>query len=70
MQIVLSYIVENEKVDRDKLASQFETDWNKAKTAVIKKEPETWSACQVIKHMENKMGWQILHVSDPITVTH
>ena len=77
MQIVLSrpfdddsivevYVVEH----RDRLATQFEEDWDKAKAAVIEKEPETWTVSQVIEHMEKKMGWQILHVSDPTTVTY
>ena len=81
MQVVLSkpwdddsivevYIIENEKVTRNKLASQFEKDWEKIRVAVIKKEPETWMVSQVIDLLEKKMGWQILHVSDPVMVTY
>jgi hypothetical protein len=81
MQIVLSrpyddetfcevYIVEHRDVAPDMLATVFERDWDTAKTAVIKKEPETWILSQVIELMEKKIGWQILQVSNPVTVTY
>lgn len=79
MQVVLSkpfdddsiievYIVENKDTPQDMMATLFKHDWDRVKTAVIKKEPETWMVDQIIERMEKKMGWQILHVSKPITV--
>jgi hypothetical protein len=62
--IVEVYVVEHKTKLND-----FHLEWDKAKTAVIKKDPETWNINQVIKLME-KHGWQILHVDDVETVLY
>jgi hypothetical protein len=68
--IVEVYIVEHRDILQSKQTIRFQKDWDICKASIIEKEPETWGVSQVIEQMEKKMGWQILHVSDPITVTY
>jgi len=64
MQIILARpFDDNDIVEvymvQHKTKTDFQHDWDKAKIATVKKEPQTWAVDQVIERLE-KQGWQIL----------